>query len=207
MGLPQQKLQYQEMFFITGKVQQVIDTLYVVVIDQRKIRAVQAVGCLLVPETGDTVLLAENSADKAYILSILVKDKPNNNQISLPNDTVITARGGDLLLCSDKQITLNAPELRVQADKGVAEIKDTDFTADKVELSVGSLSAFWQTIERKADRVLERISRVYRRIGLEDSRMEQLHTSVDESCTIEAQDIAIEADERLRLDGERVELG
>ena len=68
MGLPQQKLQYQEMFFITGKVQQVIDTLYVVVIDQRKMRAVQAVGCLLVPETGDTVLLAENSADKAYIL-------------------------------------------------------------------------------------------------------------------------------------------
>jgi len=207
MSLPQQQIHDEEMFFLTGKVRQVLDSLYIVAVDQRRIRAVQAAGCLLTPEAGDVVLLAESAEEKTYIVSVLTKNNAHTAHINLPADTVVSAQGGDLLLCADKRITLNAPEVHIYADKGVAEIRDTRFTADTVELSISRLRAVWGAVELRAERVVQRISRLYRRIRMEDSQLEQLHCSVDKTYTIEAGDVTIEADERLRLDGERVELG
>ncbi|MCI5163903.1 MAG: DUF3540 domain-containing protein, partial [Candidatus Electrothrix sp. AX5] len=62
-------------------------------------------------------------------------------------------------------------------------------------------------VETRAERVLQRVTRLYRRIKTEDSRLEELHCSVDETYHLEAGEVSIEADERLRLDGERVEIG
>ncbi|RWX49439.1 hypothetical protein VU00_12561, partial [Candidatus Electrothrix marina] len=62
-------------------------------------------------------------------------------------------------------------------------------------------------VETRAERVLQRVTRLYRRIRTEDSRLEELHCSVDKTCRIEAGEVIIEADEHLRLDGERVEIG
>ncbi|MCI5167867.1 MAG: DUF3540 domain-containing protein, partial [Candidatus Electrothrix sp. GM3_4] len=84
---------------------------------------------------------------------------------------------------------------------------DADFTADKVEISVSRLRTVWGAVETRAERVFQRITRLYRRIKTDDSRLEELHCSVDKTCRIEAGEVFIEADQRLRLDGERVELG
>ena len=206
MAFPQQQQAYDEMFLSTGKVQQALDRHYVVEAGQRQIQAVQATGCLLVPEPDDMVLLAEQAGGKAYIISVLHRTaKPA--RINLPADTVVAAQGGDLLLCADKQISLKSPDMHFQADQGVAEIRDTAFTADTVELSVSRLRAVWSAVETRAERVFQRVNRLYRRIRTEDSRLEELHCSVDKTCRIEAEEITIEADERLRLDGERVEIG
>ncbi|MCI5222976.1 MAG: DUF3540 domain-containing protein [Candidatus Electrothrix sp. AR4] len=206
MALPQQRKEYDNMLFVTGRVRHLLDTFYVIEADQRRIRAVQAVGCLLAPEPGDTVLLAEESGGKAYIVSVLTRTA-NSAHINLPPDTVVAARGGDLLLCGDKRITFNAPEVQLHADRGVVEINEVDCTADKVDLSISRFRAVWGAVETKAERVVQRISRLYRRINTEDSRLEELHCSVDETYHVEAGEVIIEADERLRLDGDRVELG
>ena len=209
MAFPQQQQQDNELIFSTGKVQQALDRHYVVVVDQRQIRAVQAAGCLLVPEPDDMVLLAEQAEGKTYIVSVLSRlsrtAKPA--RINLPADTVIAAQGGDLLLCADRKISLTAPNMHFQADRGVAEIRDADFTAEKVDISVSRLRAVWGAVETRAERVLQRVTRLYRRIRTEDSRLEELHCSVDKTCRIEAGEVIIEADEHLRLDGERVEIG
>lgn len=206
MSLPQQQQAYEEMFFTTGKVQQALDRRYVVEVGHRRIRAVQATGCLLAPELDDMVLLAEQAEGKAYIVSVLSRmAKPA--RITLPADTVVVAQGGDLLLCADRQLSLTAPDMHFQADKGIAEIREADFTADKVEISVSRLRAVWGTVETRAERVFQQVTRLYRRIKMEDSRLEKLHCSVDKTCKIEAGEITIAAEERLRLDGERVELG
>jgi hypothetical protein len=206
MALPQQQQTYDEMFLSTGKVQQAMDRHYVVETGQCQIRAVQATGCLLMPEPGDLVLVAEQEEGKAYIVSVLSRTtKPA--RINLPANTVVAAQSGDLLLYADKQISLNSPEMHFQADQGVAEIRDTAFTADTVELSVSRLRAVWNSVETRAEWVLQRITRFYRRIRTEDSLLEELHCSVDKTCRIEAEEISVEADEKLRLDGERVELG
>ena len=97
--------------------------------------------------------------------------------------------------------------MHFQADRGVAEIRNTDFTADKVEISVSRLRAVWGAVETRAERVFLRVTRLYRRIKVEDSQLEELHCSVDKTCRIEAEEVSIKADKRLRLDGERVELG
>ncbi|XOF35008.1 MAG: DUF3540 domain-containing protein [Candidatus Electrothrix sp. YB6] len=206
MTLPQQQQAFDEMFFTTGKVQQALDRRYVVEVGQRRIPAVQAAGCLLAPEPDDMVLLAEQAEGKAYIISVLNRSaKPA--RINLPADTIVAARGGDLLFYADRQISLKSPEMHFQADRGVAEIRDADFTADTVEISVSRLRAVWSAVETRAERVLQRITRLYRRIRIEESRLEELHCSVDKTCRIEAEEITLEADERLRLDGERVEIG
>lgn len=151
MAFPQQQQQDNEIFFSTGKVQQALDRHYVVVVDQRQIRAVQAAGCLLVPEPDDMVLLAEQAEGKTYIVSVLSRlsrtAKPA--RINLPADTVIAAQGGDLLLCADRKISLTAPNMHFQADRGVAEIRDADFTAEKVDISVSRLRAVWGAVETR----------------------------------------------------------
>ncbi|WPD21991.1 MAG: DUF3540 domain-containing protein [Candidatus Electrothrix scaldis] len=206
MTLPQQQQTYDEMFFTTGKVQQMLDRHYVINAGQRQIQALQATGCLLVPEPGDTVLLTEGNEEKAYIISVLNRSaKPA--RITLPENSVIAAQGGDLTLYADKQISLKSQEMHLQADRGVAEIHDTQFTGDTVDISVSRLRAIWSTMETRAERIFQRVTRLYRRIKTEDSRLEELHCSVENTCRIEARDISIEADERLRLDGERVEIG
>ena len=206
MTLPQQQQAFDEMFFSTGKVQQALDRHYVVEVGHRRIRAVQAAGCLLAPEPDDIVLLAEQAEGKVYIVSVLSRTaKPA--RINLPADTVVAAQDGDLLLYADRQISLKSPEMHFQVDRGVAEIRDADFTADTVEISISRLRAVWSAVETRAERVLQRVTRLYRRIRMEDSRLEELHCSVDKTCRIEAGEVRIEADERLRLDGERVEIG
>ena len=206
MALPMQQTYHEEMFFHSGTVQQILDKKYIITLAQRRVIAVKAVGCLLLPEAGDTVLFMEGPA-KTYILSILVRDDTHPAQVSLPADTMIAARGGDLLLRAEGKIALAAPDLGFYADKGVAEIRETAFTGNRVEISIHSLSTFWQTVERKAGRVLERIAQLYRSVGSEDSRLGQLHCRVEEGYSVEAREVSIEADERLRLDGEQVELG
>lgn len=196
-----------EMFLTTGKVRQTLDAFYIIEAAQRRIRAVQAVGCLLAPQIGDTVLLAEDTEERAYIVAVLTRDAAKPAQINLPADTVLAAPNGSLLLCAHKQLTLDAPELFLQADKGIAEIKETQFTADTVTLSISQLRAVWSAVESRAERVVQRISRLYRRIGMEDSQLEELHCTVDKTCAIDAKEVRIEAEERLRLDGDRVELG
>ena len=191
----------------TGTVQQILDYKYIVVVDQRRIKATQAAGCLLVPEKGDSVLCVKGAADKTYIISVLNRNEANPACVSVPADTVIATKGGELLLQTDKKISLTTPNLQVQADRGVAEIRETIFSGSRVELSINHLSAFWQTVEQRAERVLDRISRLYRRIGNEDSQLGQVHYGVDEGYSLEAGDICIEANERLRLDGDRVEVG
>ncbi len=206
MPLPRQQTYHEEMFFHSGTVQQILDKKYIIMLAQRRVIAVRAAGCLLIPEVGDTVLFVEGPA-KIYILSILTRDDMRPAQVSLPADSMIAAKNGNLLLRADGKIALTAPDLGFYADNGVAEIKKTDFTGNRVEISIHSLSTFCQTVERKVDRVLERIAQLYRRVGSEDSRLGQVHCSVEESYSVEAQEVSIEADERLRLDGERVELG
>jgi hypothetical protein len=195
------------MFFVTGKVRQTLDTLHIIEAAQRRIRAVQAVGCLLAPQVGDTVLLAESAEEQAYIIAVLARDAAKAAQINLPADTVIAAHNGSLLLCAHKQLTLDAPELFLQADKGIAEIRETQFTADTVSLSISRLRAVWSAVESRAGRVVQRVSRLYRRIGMEDSQLEEMHCTVEKTCAINAKEVRIEAEERLRLDGDRVELG
>ncbi len=195
------------MFLYSGTVQQILDNKYVVAISQQRVIAVRAVGCLLVPEGGDMVLLAEGPANRGYILSVLHRAADRPARVCLPPDTVVAAKGGDLLLQADEAISLSASDLGFYADNGVAELRETNFTGNRVEISINSLSAFWQTVEQRVDRVFERISQLYRRIGSEDSQLGQVHCSVDENYSVEAEEVSIEADKRLRLDGERVELG
>ncbi|MCI5164263.1 MAG: DUF3540 domain-containing protein [Candidatus Electrothrix sp. AX5] len=71
MAFPQQQQEDNEMFFTTGKVQQALDRHYVVEVGHRLNSPDAAVGCLLVPEPDDMVLLAEQAEGKTYIVSVL----------------------------------------------------------------------------------------------------------------------------------------
>lgn len=207
MPLPLHHHDSAEMFFCTGKVRQLLDAFFIIESGQRRIRAVQAAGCLLAPQVGDTVLVVESAEERAYIIAVLSRDTTKAAQINLPVDTVLAAQNGSLHLCAKSELTLDAPELFLHADTGIAEIRETQFTADTVNLSISRLRAVWSAVESRAGRVIQRVSRLYRRIGMEDSQLEQLHCTVEKTCTIDAKEVRIKAEERLRLDGERVELG
>jgi uncharacterized protein DUF3540 len=167
-----------------------------------------AVSCLLVPEPGDLVLVADNSSE-FYILAVL--ERPGSAPVVLrattPSKTMVLA-AQKLLVRADAEIEIAAPQTNIRGGRLTVAVEALAFVA---KLFTQTLER-WQTSAQKVDIVATDIAtKAARRVAIVDEvdvlEAGAILQKIEAAAVTNAQAVVISADEDLRLDGTRVTVG
>lgn len=178
------------------------------------VQARRAAGCLLTPESGDRVLLAEDELGTGYILTVLERDEKRTAIIDVPGDVTLKAGGqatvvaGELLLAGKEAVNLAAPMFSLRAKAGNLEVGSLSFLGRQAQIRVEKVKTALGALDSSVGRVVERILRRYSRIEeLADERYGRLRCLVRESLSMKGKSVSLKAEERMGIDGKKIDIG
>lgn len=191
----------------TARVIDCFDRGVTVAIDDERVTAIVAFGCLVQPAPGDRVLLYRNGGE-AYVLSVLERLLPAPAVLALPGKAALQIEGSSLTLSAQDRIGLAAPSMEIVSPR-FSLVSDTLTMLGKLATIVADTLRFSsRTQETTADRVAvraqDRISIIDRTDIL---RTDCLVEEVKSVSTTSANSAIIATREELRLDGKRVTVG
>jgi hypothetical protein len=178
------------------------------------IRARRAAGCLLRPEPGDLVLASFQPGGEAYVLCVLERTG-DAATLDLAPEVAVTARSGrleltglEVALKAGVAVQVAAPALQVDGTTGVARFQDFTCTAGSLTARAGALRLLGQTLETVFDRLVQRVRLSLRWVS-ELDRLEagRSHTAVADRCTLRAGSVSLLAEDEVKVDGKRINLG
>jgi len=191
----------------SAQVQRISGTTYFVADVCSLVRAERAAGCLLQPEQDDLVLISEDSMGNASILTVLEREAGKPAMLSVNGDLLLQSKG-NLAFKGRRGLTLLTSKILLKADRSKMKINDLAFTGDLLTTCGRQLRSIYQTVEIEAKAIVERVSRLYRRIKDEDAQLGRLHCRVRAEYSIRAQDASIDAENTMHLkSNKKIELG
>lgn len=192
-----------------------LDGRMLVRLGSRVVPAGRAVGCLVAPQEGDRVVLAENGSGEAYVLSVLERasDEPAivgidaGFSLAAPDGTLgIVA--GEVRLAAGQSIELAAPQVKLSANEAGIQATRLNLAGEHLSQTFAQVRIVAGAVERTVGRLVERIRRVYRRVEeCEDTRLGRLRLRVDDSMRVNADRVTLQAEGNVRLDGKKILLG
>jgi hypothetical protein len=181
---------------------------FYVKLDDGEVQAQRAVSCLVVPEIGDRVLIA-NSNECSFVLGVLERKWFQRAELSVPAaDATVVLAAGELELAATKRIVQKAPDVRLEANslglfgRSLSLVADLlTFLADRLHTSASQQNTVAEQIAVKAR---DRVTVVE---GTETQKIGLLSQTVDSTATIAADNAIVTTRGDLRLDGERISMG
>lgn len=166
--------------------------------------AQKAGGCLLVPETGDEVLIADNGG-RAFILSVLTREG-DTGRIALPGTSAI--EGDEITFTAGRGIALEAPRISLTGIIGEARFKGLSLLSQWCDARVSKITTAAEIWDRVVGRLTERIRDSYRRIeNTEQTTAGRIRTIVKGRFSISSKNASLTAEEEVKVDGKKIHLG
>jgi len=191
-SLPQ-LMEQRDLNLQTGKVKLIANRSYWVEVSQILHQASKAVGCVIEPQIGDTVLLFVESDDRNYILSVLSRETES-----------------PAAMIFDKGVSIKVPEgdLRIDVEQAVINIEKASITGSTLCSKWDEVKTAAKSIETSADRWIQKLIRSYRFVEeFEESKIGRLRYLVKELCSIRSKKTAITSEETVKIDGSKIMLG
>ncbi|SMC23887.1 Protein of unknown function [Andreprevotia lacus DSM 23236] len=113
----------------------------------------QAASCLLLPETGDQVLLATAGGAGTYLLAVLERAGSLPIQLQLGSDATISCTGS-LQVQAMQKLSLEGSAFALRADEGDVTVEKLRYTGVLLQGAIGSLRLIAQACETIADRLV-----------------------------------------------------
>jgi len=195
----------------------------------RLVRAQRAVSCLVEPAAGDRVLVALPSDarlwDESFVLAVLARAKPGQHgghpptpgvTLAVDGDVTLRSRGGKVALVANEAVTLasgtkvalSAPELEVRAMKTSFFSASLSYIGRSLDGEVDRVKLVAQTVDRAIDRVSERIKRSFRTVDqIERVKAKELDIAVEGNLSVHSDNMIMDADKLVKVDGEQIHLG
>jgi hypothetical protein len=163
----------------------------------RQIFARVALNCLVSPEPGDTVLIAD--ADECWVIAILAR---------AGNAPMQLLASGDLLIGATGSLSLHAETLNFRAAKANLLLAEILHLGRHITAHVPSLKLIGGVIETLAERVLLRAKWSQRVIEKADiSQSGTIDQSAAGSFTLQAENAFITAGNAVRVDAGQIHMG
>lgn len=143
----------------------------------------QALSCLLVPQAGDQVLLAECGADERYVLHVLAREPAGEARLSVPGAASLAIHQGRVEICAVELAALRS-------------LRDVELTAAAGTLCLNARNLF-STV---TDSIVESARHYVGRVGhyfLEAKALLRLHGA----------QALITAEKEVKVDAERISMG
>ena len=166
--------------------------------------AQRAKGCLLVPETGDEVLVADNGV-QAFILNVLTREG-DGGRITLPKTSVI--EGNEISFTATRGLTMEAPRISLAGILGEMRFKGFSVLSQWCDARIKKITATAESWDSVVGRLTERIRDSYRRIdNTEQTTAGRIRTIVKGRFSLSAKNAALTAEEEVNLDGKKIHIG
>jgi hypothetical protein len=190
------------------------DCWFVLTDDGRVMGAQKADGCLLTPEIGDRVLLAEDDGNDGFILNVLIKSGRRSEMV-LPGQGTIRAGDGDLALAADtitvsaqERASFAAPEVSFTGVTARTSFLSFSFLAQTLEARIGKAATMIETLDTVCGRLTERLKTSFRWIeNFEQTKAGRISTIVKERFAVRARHASLLAEEEVAIDGKKIHLG
>lgn len=173
-----------------------------------QVRAERAFGCVVQPQTEDTVLLSMDE-DGCFILSVLRReDKSCRTELSFDGDVALTARGGNLSLSSERKMAFSSEKIAVHAAKGEAVIARFSFAGNVFKSHVKRIIVVANTVEHIFRRFTQRLQDSFRFVkDHEEVQAGNTRYLVEDTLTLHAKNANHMAEELVTINAEQIHLG
>jgi hypothetical protein len=175
---------------------------------------VRAAGCLLEPEEGNTVLIAENSFGGGYILTVLERNNEKPAMLGMSGDITfkaggnITISGENIAIAGEESMDITAPSFSLRSQEGSVETENMNLTGKHFSADLKSVKTILGSLESSVGRLVQRITRYYSRIDeLADMRFKKLHCFVRDTLSMKGRDITVRAEKNINMDGKKINVG
>jgi hypothetical protein len=179
--------------------------------------ATRTVSCLVEPLAGDMVLLSSPATDKLwFILAVVDRQGIHETVLSADGDLALRLPSGKLDLATrDGAAITSAGEVDIAAPRLLVNTLDTSVISDKLALSAraasitaAGLSIAADAIDTVAERISERVKRVYRKVEeLDQLRAFCVDYLAKGTVRIHSKHTVVSADEAAKIDAKNVYLG
>lgn len=158
----------------------------------------RAASCVIVPQIGDTVLIARVD-NHIWILAVLEQLNPQQSQMSVP---------GDLQICSQGELSLSSAALRISAEQGDCHISEMKYSGDSLSAWV-SLS---RIVGKRAESVWQTVTQISHNLfrstrQTEQVRAGQLDMKAEDYTRLHAQNVVITSKAITKVDSEQIHMG
>lgn len=166
--------------------------------DGGELQARKAAGCLLTPQAGDTVLVMRAADQRHYVLNVLEKAQPDSS-LDFPGSVRLQAPNGS---CE-----LQARDVALSGVNGSLRFARLDLLAQSLHSRVERLVSAVSAASLVAARVSSRIGHVLRCTGFELHRARSMRTEVSGRFSVSSGQTSITAEQDVRVDAEKINLG
>lgn len=182
--------------------------------DGRMCGAKRAAACLLQPEQGDNVLAYAPASGPAFILSVLEK-AGSRSRLALDGDVELSVSQGQLSLKAEKvaldaakQLDLRGEDVNVSGARGALDFLDTSLRTLRLDVRARHALAMCDSVRSVARDLVQHLHNSLRRVkNTETLEAGRLRERIAHSRQTLAQDVKVKARRRMKLDGERIDLG
>jgi hypothetical protein len=199
----------------SGTVRFLTDGDYIVEAPSGVYRLRRAAGCLLEPGPGDEVLFWEKSSDAGYILCVLEKKPGQGNVMSLMGNLSFQIREGDLSINADgveiagsRKISLDAPELGVNAGQARIAVSRLGYIGKIFEGACEKIHLTAHVLDSVVERLTQRAKSSFRWVTeMEQVQAGRIRTVVAETWSVISRKAEVKAKDRVKIKGEKIDLG
>ena len=173
-----------------------------------EVEAVRAIGCLVRPEEGDTVLLSLDATGGAWILSVLARDSGVSLAMELEGDSVLRVKNGGLTVASDMELSCITGKAVLHADDAEMAVRRMSLTAQLFSSQVERVKAVAGVVDDVSREYTRRVINYFRFTKEhEDCQAESRRQLVEETMTIHSKNTVIVSEEDVKIDGELIHMG
>lgn len=198
----------------SGIVNAVCTSTFTVVINNCRLTAKKAAGCLLIPEVGDTVMLAMLGG-QSWILGVLEKSNVEKGNIFFPGSLTLHT-GQKLTLSSLAGLTLQTPakaalvasEMNVKTQSTQVHTSQIKLTAEKADVALTVLHQVIERAETYTEWLISKLGRCIRTVREHDEQRCGSHTQrVEGSHVVESENSVHIARKHMAMDAKKIHLG
>lgn len=178
-------------------------------------QAIRAASCLVAPEVGDRVLVAEHDRG-CHVIAVLDRDEAAPVRVALSGDLELSAPDGRVTLAAQHGVRVVTPgeaevaagSARLAALRASFAVGALSYVGEQVDVQLERVKTVARTLESVAERWVQRLERAYRFISKsEQVRADVLDYSARTAVTVQAENTVISSAELTKIDGGQIHLG
>ncbi|MDR2881726.1 MAG: DUF3540 domain-containing protein [Azoarcus sp.] len=196
-------------------VRELDDGLFLVECEGQPWKCRRAASCLLKPETGDTVLLAGDSA-RVFLLAVIEQADASMTHLEMPGDVLLSAAQGNVTVHSARQVnlqgenglTVQTDQLSLRARQGDCVVDEMQYAGRELKGTVGVVRLIGQLCETVVDRVMQISRNVFRMVEQTDqARVGYLDYEAEELARVHAKTSIVTGEKLVKVDAAQIHVG
>lgn len=168
----------------------------------------QATSCLVMPNIGDTVLVAD-AGQQFWVIAVLERADPSTvTRLNVVGDLQIETPSGSLILHSTKQVKISSDTLAIQAQSADCNIDKMAYRGNEFSGFISLVRLIGKRYESLWHSIVQTSHTLFRRVRqIEHVRAGQLDLQAEDYARLHARNLIITSKNITKLDSEQIHLG